>query len=189
MSNPNTALPSGHCRANGLNCSGRVGGLFGLGISWSHPERHWEGIQGWHVPHHLVRMSNRMGEMIGASEFQMIPGAQLGATAFPVGMRRIAAVRALSVKGTPGGAALTVAGMGVPAQVFSTNLVSSLRSSEIVIKVPNSFLNCIFLLGTLGENLWMISNSFLVSCCMAAVLASCKISSNFCLLSSAACLR
>ena len=46
ISRPMTALPRGHIIANGLRLAGLTGGLLGLGINWSQPERHENGIHG-----------------------------------------------------------------------------------------------------------------------------------------------
>ena len=74
--------------------------------------------------------------MVEGIEFQIMPGAQGGATAFPVGILYKASVRSAKVKGTPGGECGSTGVRGSPVQVFLTNATSMLLSSEIVINVP-----------------------------------------------------
>ena len=131
-----TALPNGHIMARGLKLAGLTGGLLGLGINCSHPERHDAGIQGMSWLHHRFKMAYKTGAIMSAVEFQVGPGAQGAATAFPVGISFSAATRSWMVKGTPVGGPGAGMGNGSPLQVSRTKAINRLLSSEGVMRWP-----------------------------------------------------
>ena len=75
----------GSWSAIGRNAPGCTGGFNGFGSITIQPILNHVGMYGRGVSHHSNSLSNRVGAMMGATDFQMNPGEQGRATALQAG--------------------------------------------------------------------------------------------------------